>query len=189
VSAQSVVLEGGRELECSLCIWTTGFVVQPQAREAGLAVNERDQILVDPFLRSVSHQEIYAIGDAASPVEDPGVSHVRMSAYTASIMGAHGADCVSAMLTGSTPKPLSFAYLAQAIALGQRHAMFLTLSPDDQARPPYITGRVGAFTREVFIRFVIAATLAQHRFPGLFVWLGKRRYEQAQHQAMRLHHV
>jgi NADH dehydrogenase FAD-containing subunit len=154
-------------------------MVQPQAREAGLAVNERDQILVDPFLRSVSHQEIYAIGDAALPVEDPGVSHVRMSAYTASIMGAHGADCVSARLTGSTPKPLSFAYLAQAIALGQRHTLFLTLSADDQVRPPSITGRLGAFTREVFIRFVIAATMAQQRFPGLFVWLGKRRYEQA----------
>ena len=180
VRAQSVVLEGGRALACDLCIWTTGFVVQPLAREAGLTVNERDQILVDPFLRSVSHQEIYAIGDAASPIEDPGVSHVRMSAFTASIMGAHGADCLSAMLVGKTPKPLSFAYLAQAIALGQHNAMFLTLSPDDQARPPYITGRLGAFTREVFIRFVIAATLAQHRFPGLFVWLGKRRYEQAQ---------
>jgi NADH dehydrogenase FAD-containing subunit len=189
VGAHSVALQGRSELACDLCIWTTGFVVQPLAREAGLAVNERDQILVDPFLRSVSHQEIYAIGDAASPVENPGVSHVRMSAYTASIMGAHGADCVSAMLTGSTPKPLSFSYLAQAIALGQRHAMFLTLSADDQARPPSITGRLGAFTREVFIRFVIAATLAQHRFPGLFVWLGKRRYEQAEHQAMRLHHV
>ena len=58
--------------------------------------------------------------------------------------------------------------------------MFLPLSPDDQARPPYITGQVGALTREVFIRFVIAATLAQQRFPGLFTWLGKRRYEQAQ---------
>ncbi|HET8851652.1 MAG TPA: FAD-dependent oxidoreductase, partial [Ktedonobacteraceae bacterium] len=63
VRAHSVVLDQGRELECSLCIWTAGFVVPPQAREAGLAVNERDQILVDPFLRSVSHQEIYAIGD------------------------------------------------------------------------------------------------------------------------------
>jgi NADH dehydrogenase len=92
VRAQSVVLDQGRELACSLCIWTAGFVVQPLARESGLAVNERNQVLVDPFLRSVSHQEIYTLGDAASPVEDPGVPHVRMSAYTASIMGAHGAD-------------------------------------------------------------------------------------------------
>jgi NADH dehydrogenase FAD-containing subunit len=186
VCAQSVVLEGGRELACDLCIWTAGFVVPPLAREAGLAVNERDQILVDPFLRSVSHQEIYAIGDAASPVEDPGVSHVRMSAYTASIMGAHGADCLSAMLTGSTPKPLSFAYLAQAIALGRHDAIFFPLSPDDRPRPPYITGWVGALTREAAIRFVVAATLAQRRFPGLFVWLGKGRYEQAQRRKRAL---
>lgn len=191
VRAQSVVLEGERELACDLCIWTTGFVVPSLAREAGLAVNERDQILVDPFLRSVSHPRIHAIGDAASPIEAPGVSHVRMSAFTASIMGAHGADCLSAELAGKTPRPLSFAYLAQAIALGKGNAIFLALSPDDQARPPYITGRLGALTREVFVRFVVAAVLAQRRFPGLFMWLGKRRYEQAQRhkQVMGLHQV
>ncbi len=186
VRAQSVVLDRGRELACDLCIWAAGFVVQPQAREAGLAVNERDQILVDPFLRSVSHPQIYAIGDAASPVENPGVSHVRMSAFTASIMGAHGADCLSAILVGKTPKPLSFAYLAQAIALGRRHAIFFTLSPDDRPRPPYITGWLGSLTREAVVNFVVTATLAQRRFPGLFVWLGKGRYEQAQRRKRAL---
>ncbi len=197
VRAHSVVLDRGRELGCSLCIWTAGFVVQPLAREAGLAVNERDQVLVDPFLRSVSHQEIYAIGDAALPVEDPGVSHVRMSAYTASIMGAHGADCLSAILSGKTPKPLSFAYVAQAVALGQNHALFLPLTPDDRPRPLYITGRPGALLRETFVGFVVTATLAQHRFPGLFMWPGKGRYEQAQrrkrafeeHPSRPLHHL
>jgi NADH dehydrogenase FAD-containing subunit len=196
VRAQSVVLEGGCELECSLCIWTTGFVVQPLAREAGLAVNERDQVLVDPFLHSVSHPQIYAIGDAALPVEDPGVSHVRMSAFTASIMGAHGADCLSAELAGKRPKPLSFAYVAQAIALGQHHAIFLPLSPDDKPRPPYITGRLGALMREVFVGFVVIATLAQQRFPGMFVWLGKGRYEQQlqkraleEHPSQQVHHL
>src|SRR6266699_3254481 len=197
VRAHSVALDQGRELECDLCIWTAGFVVQPLAREAGLAVNERDQMLVDPFLRSVSHQEIYAIGDAASPVEDPGVAHVRMSAFTASIMGAHGADCLSAILSGKTPKPLSFAYLAQAIALGRHYAIFLPLSPEDRPRSPYITGWLGALTREAAVNFVVAATLAQRRFPGLFVWLGKGRYEQAQrrkraleeHPSRPLHHL
>jgi NADH dehydrogenase len=180
VRVHSVVLDQGRELECSLCIWTAGFVVQPMAREAGLAVNERDQILVDPFLRSVSHPQIYAIGDAASPIEDPGVARVRMSAFTAGIMGAHGADCLIAILSGKTPKPLSFAYLAQAIALGRHHAIFFPLSPDDRPRPPYITGWVGSFTREAAVNFVVTATMSQRRFPGLFTWLGKGRYEQAQ---------
>lgn len=30
------------------------------------------------------------------------------------------------------------------------------------------------------MRFVIASMLVQQRFPGLFVWPGKGRYEQAQ---------
>src|SRR5947207_15097210 len=87
VRAQSVVIDQGSELACDLCIWTGGFVAPPLAREAGLAVNEHNQIIVDPFLRSISHPEIYAIGDAASPAEDPGV-RVRMSAVTATIVGA-----------------------------------------------------------------------------------------------------
>ncbi len=188
VRAHSVVLDQERELACDLCIWTAGFVVQPLARESGLAINERGQILVDPFLRSVSHPQIYAIGDAASPVEDPGVPHVRMSAFTAGIMGAHGADCLSAILAGKTPKPLSFAYLAQAIALGQHNAIFLTLTPDDRPRPPYITGWLGSLTREAAVNFVVKATLAQRRFPGLFTWLGKGRYEQAQRQFAKEEH-
>jgi len=186
VCAHSVVLEQDRELACDLCIWTAGFVVQPLARLAGLAVNERDQILVDPFLRSVSHPEIYAIGDAASPVEEPGVQHVRMSAFTAGIMGAHGADCLSAILTGKKPKPLSFAYLAQAIALGRHHGIFFLLTPEDQPRPPYITGWLGSLAREGALRFVVTAMLVQRRLPGLFVWPGKGRYEQAQRQKQAL---
>ncbi|HLZ62997.1 MAG TPA: FAD-dependent oxidoreductase [Ktedonosporobacter sp.] len=180
VHAQSVALDQGREIACDLCIWTAGFTVPPQAREAGLPVNERGQILVDPFLRSVSHQEIYALGDCASPIEEPGVAHVRMSAFTAGIMGAHGADCLSAILTGKSPKSLSFAYLAQAVALGRDHAIFFLLSPDDRPRPPYITGWLGSLTRNAAVNFVVTAMLVQHRFPAAFAWFGKGRYEQAQ---------
>ncbi len=186
VRSHSVVLDQGRELECSLCIWTAGFVVQPLAREAGLAVNERDQMLVDPFLRSVSHQEVYAIGDAASPVEEPGVAHVRMSAFTAGITCAHGADCLSALLVGKTPTPLSFAYQAQAIALGRHHGIFFLVYPDDRPTPPYFTGRLGSLMRNVGINSVVASMLAQRRFPWLFMWPGKGRYEQAQRRKRAL---
>ena len=135
--------------------------------------------------------------DPVHPVEDPGVAHVRMSAFTAGIMGAHGADCVSAVLTGKKPTPLSFAYLAQAIALGRHHAIFFPLSHDDRPRPPYITGWVGSLVRAAAVNFVVTATLVQRRFPGLFMWLGKGRYEQAQrlsrapeeHRSLPVHHL
>src|SRR2546421_5087465 len=175
VRAHSVVIDQGSELACDLCIWTGGFVAPPLAREAGLAVDERNQIVVDPFLRSISHPEIYAIGDAAHPREVPGAP-VRMSAVTATIMGAHGADCLSAVLRGKAPRPLSFAYLGQGIALGRGNAIGFNNYPDDKPRPPYFTGWLGYQIREGFVRYLATAT----QRPGIFVWLGKRRYERAQ---------
>jgi len=175
VRAHSVVIDQGSEVPCDLCIWTGGFVAPSLAREAGLAVNERNQIVVDPFLRSISHPEIYAIGDAASPREDPGV-RVRMSAVTATIMGAHGADSLSAVLRGKTPRPLSFAYIGQGIALGRHNAIGFNNYPDDKPNPPYFTGWLGYLIREGFVRYLATAT----QRPGIFVWVGKRRYERAQ---------
>jgi NADH dehydrogenase len=148
VRAQSVVTDQGNELACDLCIWTGGFVAPPLAKEAGLAVNERNQIVVDPFLRSISHPDIYAIGDAADPREDPGV-RVRLSAVTATIMGAHGADSLSAVLQGKAPRPFSFVYLGQGIALGRHNAIGFNNYPDDKPRPPYFTGWLGYQIREV----------------------------------------
>ena len=173
--AHSVVIDQASEIPCDLCIWTGGFVAPLLAREAGLAVNERNQIVVDPFLRSIFHPEIYAIGDAATPAEDPGV-RVRMSAVTATIMGAHGADSLSAVLCGKMPKPLSFAYLGQGIALGRQNAIGFNNYPDDKPIPPYFTGRLGYLIREAFVRYLAAAT----QRPGIFVWPGKRRFERAQ---------
>ena len=116
-------------------------------------MNERNQIVVDPFLRSISHPEIYAIGDAAHPREDPGAP-VRMSAVTATIMGAHGADCLSAVLRGKSPRPFSFAYLGQGIALGRHNAIGFNNYPDDKPIPPYFTGWLGYQFREGFVRFL-----------------------------------
>ena len=196
VRERSVVTDQGSEIACDLCIWTGGFVAPPLAKEAGLAVNERNQVVVDPFLRSISHPEIYAIGDAASPREDPGV-RVRMSAFTAAIMGAHGADSLSAVLHGKAPRPFSFAYLGQGIALGRHNAIGFNNYPDDKPIPPYFTGWLGYQIREAFVRYLAAAPRFERRWPGLFVWPGKHRYEAAQRQQqakakknlMQLHQV
>ncbi|MFL5733414.1 MAG: NAD(P)/FAD-dependent oxidoreductase [Chloroflexia bacterium] len=178
------VRTSGGTLAYDVCLWTGGFIAPPLAREAGLAVNERGQVLVDPFMRSVSHPEVYAVGDSAWPVEEPGVK-VRMSAFTATIMGAHGADSVAAALKGETPKPLSFVYMGQGIALGRNRAVGFGLSPDDKPKSYYFTGRVGYGIRESAVRVLGAVPGIEKRRPGSFPWLGKGRYEASKRQARR----
>ena len=50
------------------------------------------------------------------------------------------------------------------------------LRRNDKPVPPYFTGRLGYLIREGFVRYLAAAT----QRPGIYVWVGKRRYERAQ---------
>src|SRR5690606_38675844 len=78
IRANEALTSTGDIIPFDLCLWTGGFRALTLPQEAGLAVNELGQILTDPFMRSISHPEIYAAGDAAQPVEEPGVPY-RMS--------------------------------------------------------------------------------------------------------------
>ncbi len=147
-----------------------------------MTVNERGQILTDPFMHSISHPEIYAVGDSAQPIDEPGVP-VRMSAFTAVITGAHGADSLSAAIRSKTPRPLSFAYAGQGIALGHHNAIGFNNYPDDTPNLPYFTGRVGYEVREFFVRFLVALPFFEKRWPGFFWWIGKGRYAAAKRRA------
>ncbi len=184
VFKDSVQTVNGARIPCDACLWAGGFAVPSIARDAGLQVNERGQILIDPFMRSISHPEIYAVGDAASPVELPGAP-VRMSAFTAVILGAHGADSLSATLQNKTPAPLSFAYMGQGIALGRHNAIGFNNYPDDKPNRPYFTGRAGYEIREWFVRFLADLPQIEKRVPGFFYWLGKSRYAAAKRRAQK----
>ena len=115
VTATAVILAGD-ELAADVVVWAGGFVASPLAQAAGLQVNQRNQVLTDPFLRSLSQPRIYAVGDMAWPVVEPGAP-MRMSLFTALVSGAQAADNIVAEIKGQTPKPLSFAWYGQAIAL------------------------------------------------------------------------
>jgi NADH dehydrogenase FAD-containing subunit len=182
VRASSLLTTDGESISYDVCVWTGGFAVPKLARDSGLAVNERGQILIDPFMRSVSHPNVYAAGDCANPAEEPGVA-VRMSAYTAVITGAHAADCLAAAVRGQQPKPLSFAYAGQGIALGRQRGVGFGKTPDDRPKAPYFTERVGYEVRELFVRLLMNLPNLERRLPGIFYWPGKGRYAAMKRRA------
>ncbi len=172
VESHELITTSGDSIPFDLCLWAGGFAVPPLARESGLAVNERGQVLIDLYMRSISHPDIYAAGDSAQPVKESGV-RVRMAALTAAITGAHAADCLSNAVNGRPQKPLNFAYLGQGIALGRHDAVGFNNFPDDTPKWPVFTGWLGFYGREFFVDLLARLPGIERRLPGLHFWLGR----------------
>lgn len=176
----------GGTIPFDVCVWVGGFAVSDLARRAGVPVNVRGQILIDRAMRSISNPEIYAVGDAASPADEPGAP-VRMSVYTALAMGAHGAECLAAELAGKSPTAFGLSYAALGLSLGRRDGVvqFLDGNRDTPLRLT-VPGKLANLTRELFVHLAVAVIKAQRTVPWVFYWPGKNKMQRVPvHQVPR----
>ena len=179
VLEDGVQLQNSRFLPAAACVWCGGFQASSLARAAGLPVNERNQLLVDPFLRSTAYANIYAVGDAASPVADPGTP-MRMSLFVALVTGALAADNVTAVLKQQSQQPLSFATYGQAVGLGPHDAVGFNTFPADRPVGPLFRGKAAVRLRSFFVWLLLAFLKIERRLPGFFFWFGKGRFARQQ---------
>lgn len=169
-----LAIAGQGRLPFDVVIWAGGFRALPLARQAGLPINERDQILVDPYFRSLAWPTIYVAGDAAQPVQGTGAP-LRMALFPALVTGAHVADNLTRLIRGRAQRPLGFSYYGQGIALGRRDAVGFATYPDDQPVGPLVTGRLGLIVRNFFVWLLLFMLQIERRLPGFFFWLGGKR--------------
>ncbi len=155
-------LANGETLAFDVCVWAGAFRVGTLADDAGLKVNERGQILIDRQMRSFSHPDIYAVGDAAYCPEVP----TRMSCAAAMPMGSHAADNIAAALKGQPQKPFRFGYAGQCISLGRSDAMFQIVNSDDQPQEQIISGRLAVGIKELICRLTV---FSLHQ-PNFYIW-------------------
>jgi NADH:ubiquinone reductase (H+-translocating) len=163
VHSNGVMLADGHFLSADAVLWTTGFGVPSLAREAGLAVDGHARVLVDDTLRSLSHPDVYAVGDAAA-VRGADGKELRMGCATAIPAGRQAADAIAARRSGRSAAPLRFRYLFQCLSLGRRDGVIQFLHPDDTPRKEVLTRRAAALFKETIVR---GATRTASR-PGPF---------------------
>ncbi len=155
VGEAEIELSGAPPVPYDLCLWTCGFFLPPLAREAGLAVNDRGQVNVDPCLRSVSHPDILAAGDIAAGLCAAGRG-LRLSCATAMPAGRHVGAALAALLRGEEPAPFRFSYFMRCISLGRRDGLIQFVDGQDRPLDNFWTGTRAAETKE----FVCAGALA-----------------------------
>lgn len=152
-----------------VCVWAGGFRGLPLAREAGLIVNGRDQMLIDAQLRSISHPTIYGVGDAADFTPATGIN-VRMACATACPMGAQAADNVLASLRGKPEQAHNFGYLLHCISLGRKDGLIQFVHAGDSPRSRFLTGHPAAIVKERVVRFAWWGVAVQRDRPKLYIW-------------------
>ncbi|WP_268958741.1 NAD(P)/FAD-dependent oxidoreductase [Nonomuraea aridisoli] len=141
-----VELAGGEHLDAEATLWTAGTRGLPLAAASGLSVDPRGRIVVDAALRSVSHPDVYAVGDAAAVSLPFGVLHG--TCHSGVPMGLHAGDVLAGELRGRAPRPFRFGYFHQPVSLGRRDAVIQFTRPDDSPRRWYLTGRLAVAYKE-----------------------------------------
>lgn len=148
VEADGVVTGAGGKIEAQVTVWTAGFTVRPIAAATTLEVTDTGRIVVDAGMRSVSHPDVYAVGDAAFAM-GAGGKPLRMACATANPMAWLAADVIAARLTGRKAPETTIGYALQCVSIGRRDGIIQRVTPDDQVTPTVFTGRTAARIKEM----------------------------------------
>ncbi|MFE0633008.1 NAD(P)/FAD-dependent oxidoreductase [Streptomyces sp. NPDC058864] len=148
VEAERVVTADGTSLPAAVTVWTTGFAVHPIAGATTLETTGTGQIVVDGTMRSVSHPDVYAIGDAAMAM-GAGGKPLRMSCASGIPTAWQAADSIAARLTGGKLPDMPLRYFNQCISLGRKEGLIQFVTADDRATGAALTGRFAALYKEL----------------------------------------
>ncbi|MGC5398033.1 NAD(P)/FAD-dependent oxidoreductase [Streptomyces sp. DT20] len=148
VEPDHVTTADGASIPAEVTVWTTGFAVHPIARATALEVTATGRIVVDGAMRSVSHPDVYAVGDAALAM-GPGDKPLRMSCASGVPMAWQAADGIAARLTGTKPPHSPLRYFNQCISLGRKEGVIQYVTADDRSVRAALTGRLAARYKEL----------------------------------------
>jgi NADH dehydrogenase FAD-containing subunit len=182
VEAGHLVTNRG-EMPFALCLWAGSFRAATLGRESGLAVNEKDQVLVDETLRSLTSPDIYVAGDSAAlpPSYQP---YLVMGCKTAMPQGIHVAENLLSELRGEEVLPLRYDYQATCISLGRHDGLVQVLKPNGEPAATFVSGRAAAWFKEIICRFTVL-TLQFERHFNFYSWFmpARRRPNPIQEQS------
>ncbi|MEX0167550.1 NAD(P)/FAD-dependent oxidoreductase [Streptomyces sp. LMG1-1-1.1] len=157
VEATRVLCADGTVLAADATVWTAGFAVGPLAAAAGLEVTEHGRIVVDGMMRSVSHPDVYAVGDSAYTTGDNG-RPLPMSCASAGYTGRRAVESIVGHLTGREIANTKLEYVGNHISLGRRDGILQMVDGEGRAKPKYLGGRKAARIKSGIVRMSLWAT-------------------------------
>lgn len=157
VEATRVLCADGTALASGATVWTAGFAVNPIAAASGLEVTGNGRIVVDRTMRSVSHPNVYAVGDSAYTIGDNG-RPLPMSCASAGYTSMQAIAAIVARLTGRKISHTKLEYVGNHISLGRRDGILQMVDDEGVAKPKYVGGRKAARIKSGILKASLWAT-------------------------------
>jgi NADH dehydrogenase FAD-containing subunit len=157
VEATRAIAADGTVFQVDATVWTAGFAVNPIAAAGGLEVTGNGQIVIDRTMRSVSHPNVYAIGDSACAIGDNG-RPLPMSCASAGTTSKQAIDTIVGHLTGRTVAKTKLVYTYNTISLGRCDGILQTVDGQARAKPKYLGGRKVARIKAGIVKGALWAT-------------------------------
>ncbi|TCC18849.1 NAD(P)/FAD-dependent oxidoreductase [Kribbella speibonae] len=151
VDADHLTTADGSAIPAAVTVWTAGFAVNPIVQATALEATDTGRIVVDGTMRSVSHPDVYAIGDAAYAMGSKN-KPLRMSCASGQPMAWQAADSIVTRLTGAKFQDAPLFYFNQCISLGRKDGLVQYVTTDDRAVNAALTGRVAAIYKELICK-------------------------------------
>ncbi|TCK20789.1 NAD(P)/FAD-dependent oxidoreductase [Pseudonocardia endophytica] len=139
------------DADTDVVVWTASMSPATElASRAGLTLGADGRIVVDEYLRSVSHPDVYAAGDAAA-AWSPDAGALRMACATALPAGTRAGRNAAAELSGGRARPLRYRYQLQCLSLGRHDGLVQRVRGDDSPTDLVVRGRLAATVKEQIV--------------------------------------
>ncbi len=186
ITSEAVITSKGA-IPFDVCLWAGGFAMLPLAREAGITTDSSGRILIGADMRSLSHPDIYGVGDAADFAPNTGIQ-IRMACATALPMGGHTAESIAAELHGKQTQPFDLGYVFHCISLGRHDGLIQFVTKSDQATDRVLTGRRAVVVKEMICRYAFGAIKWENVSHMLrYRWPGSGKSPKIAHQTVEVH--
>jgi NADH dehydrogenase FAD-containing subunit len=163
VEPTRAVAADGTSFPADITVWAAGFTVHPIAAASGLEVSDTGRIVTDPTLRSVSHPEVYAVGDSVHVIAENG-RPLPMSCASAGFTSMRAVTAIEGRLTDRRFEAPPLKYIGNTIGLGQRDAVYQSVGPDLRAKWSFTGRKTARF--KAFVLWAAAWNVA-HTSSGL----------------------
>lgn len=174
VEEARVIAADGTAFDSDATVWAAGFAVHPIAAASGLEVAENGQIVVDRSMRSVSHPDVYAVGDSVHAIGDKG-RPLPMSCASAGFTRIQAVDAIMGRLTGGRVRSTALGYFGNCISLGQRDAVFQVVDGEARSKSWAVRGRAATGLKN----FVLKTTAWSVEHPTFLMPTRRRRLAAA----------